>query len=104
MNRKQKICLWAGAFILVIVTIYPHWRYTSNFGPNSQAPFGQNDSIAEQVDYTYYGRRFFLDKRSSQYGSYEINKARLYIEAGLTAALTLGLAYALKDEKLKEEK
>ena len=100
MNRKQKICLWVGAFILVIVTIYPHWRYKSNFGPNSQATFGQ----AQQVDYTYYGRRFFLDKRSSQHGSYEINKARLYIEAGLTAALTLGLAYALKDEKLKEEK
>ena len=103
MNKKQKICLWVGAFILVIVTIYPHWRYKSNFSPNRRAKFGQNDRIVQQVDYTYYGRKFFLDKRSSKYGSYEINKVRLYIEAGLTATLTLGLVYTLKDEKLKDE-
>lgn len=103
MNKKQKICLWVGAFILVIVTIYPHWVYKSKLHPGRRATFGQNDRIVQQVDYTYYGRKFFLDKRSSKYGSYEINKARLYIEAGLTATLTLGLAYTLKDKKPKDE-
>ncbi len=103
MNKKQKICLWAGSFILVIVTIYPHWRYKSNFSPNRRATFGENDRIVQQVDYTYYGRKFFLDKKSSKYGSYEINKVRLYVEAGITAALTISLAYALKDEKPQDD-
>jgi len=85
MNRKQKICLWVGAFILVIVTIYPHWIY-------------KDYSTGK---YSYHWRGFILDKRSSNYGIYRINKVRLYVEAGITVALTVSLAYALKDEKQK---
>jgi hypothetical protein len=55
-------------------------------------------------NFSYYGRGFILDKRSSNYGNYEINKVRLYVEAGITVVLTISLAYALKDEKLKEDK
>jgi hypothetical protein len=102
MNIKQKICLWAGILVIVVMGVFPPWlvegtrvEYWSIFAPPSQCVHNVEyllDKIAgHQVQVRESGRRL----------SAEIITDYLFAQWFMAAAITGGLIITFQEKKQK---
>lgn len=79
MNDKQKLCLFAGIVVLVLMLLYPPWLHNG-----------------------YYHGYQFLWYTPALEGLFTIDWSRLIIQAVVTALVVAGCLLALNDGARKE--
>ena len=98
MNDRQKICLWLGIAVIVLMGIFPPtprgWYYRALYGgirrENGEPPI---------VDHIFHcGYTFLFTAKES-----EISLNKLIIQWGIVGAVTFGLIYTFRDKKAKDE-
>ncbi len=100
MNKKQKICLWAGIAVIVLMGIFPSTR--RGYEPAVRIPPGIRPppGITPQPIYVkpaHYGYTFLLTAKTS-----EIGFDKLFVQWAVAALVTAGLIYTLRDKKDKK--
>jgi hypothetical protein len=90
-NRKQKICLWAGAAVIAAMVVYPPWiaRLTDQGAVHSQNRIGYAWLWARpKLSWEPYGARFTLEVTP--------NLGRLSVQCMVVAIITFSLMVAFK--------
>ncbi len=90
MNRKQKICLWIGIIVIVLMGIFPPLKFGCY----------QPDAVWA-VDMSLWARRFhsFGYERLWMLEEPEIGFSKLLIQWSIVAIATVGLLLTFKDHK-----
>lgn len=91
MNKKQKIVLWVGIAIFVLMELFPPWMAANPQGGN----------------YIAAGYGFILNPphfQSEELWRCRIDFPQLLAQWAMVAVVTGGLIYAFKDEKDKKPK
>jgi hypothetical protein len=101
MNRKQKICLWVGISVIVLMGLFPPWVQTVLNQKTGQMHIDRRWS---------HGHRLFSDppdyKRvegSLATGLPIIDWPRLSVEVGSFVLITVAFIYTFKDKKPKDK-
>ena len=95
MNAKQKICLWVGIAVIVLMGIFPptprgYYNITYFSGIRERpGPIGHK---------FHSGYTFLFTAEAS-----DIALNKLIIQWGIVGAVTFGLIYTFGDKKPKEE-
>lgn len=104
MNKKQKIVLWAGIAVFVLVGLNPRWK-TVSYGtgkyiePKSvYVPKDPNNRFADLLNQPTEIR---ITKTNFYWGPK--NTGRLFCYWTMIAVVTGGLLVTLKDKKPKDE-
>ena len=91
MNKKQKICLWVGIAIIVLMGFIPPWVYTSiRFALGQTGHAGYHCILYPPEPSEVYGRT-----------GIRIDILRLLVQWAIIAVVTGGLVYTFKDKKSK---
>ncbi|MBA7650477.1 hypothetical protein ES703_58283 [subsurface metagenome] len=92
MNIKQKIVLWIGIAIIVIMGLFPPWIM----------PITRRYGMGNTVKYRkYYGYDFIWAQPESSLVSIDFH--RLGLQWAIVGVITGGLIYSFKDKKPKDE-
>lgn len=91
MNRKQKICLWIGIAIIVVMGIFPPWVMPIT------SRYGSRDTVKRRY---YYGYHSIWEQRENPVESIDFH--RLGLQWAITSVITGSLIYSFKDKKPKE--
>ncbi|MHC4694256.1 MAG: hypothetical protein ACYS67_16070 [Planctomycetota bacterium] len=83
MNRKQKICLLAGIILFAVLGLFPQCWVSAGPGTNPLP------------------RRWFILNNSRAFVIK--NRTYFYIQQAVIGLATVGLLFALKDRKTKDE-
>ena len=89
MNRKQKICLWIGIIVIVVLGIYPHWMIIVE------------NPVRGESAFISMGRHFLLHQYHKQW---QIDMSRLSVQWIIVAVITGGLFVTFADKKDKKPK
>lgn len=97
MNDRQKICLWLGIAVIVLMGIFPPTQH----GFYYRALYGgirHENGKPPIVDHIFHpGYTFLFSAKAS-----EISLNKLIIQWGIVGAVTGGLIYTFKDKKPKD--
>jgi len=100
MNAKQKIILWAGISLILILVVYPPYYYKKPAPDSPQLSIGHR-YIFKPAFYhigTEYGNE---EMRWLRYDRICLDYIRLLIESVLISTITGGGLYVFKDTKPK---
>jgi hypothetical protein len=88
MNRKQKICLWIGITIIVLLVLFPPWH---SYVPPNATP--------EPLGYA------FIFVPPKDYGGFHpvLNIPRLIVQCVLVSIISGGLIVIFKEKKPKNK-
>jgi len=89
VNKKQKICLWAGIAVIVLMGIFPPTR--RGYEPAVRIPPGIRPppgipSRPIYVKPAHYGYTFLLTAKTSEIGFH-----KLFLQGAVVAVITLSL-------------
>ena len=87
MNKKQKICLWIGIAIIVLMSLFPPWFYTHARITEVQTNAGYHFLLIPPLPYDKVGSGIRLDT------------SRLFVQWVVIAIITSGLIVTFKDKK-----
>lgn len=79
-NKHQKIVLWIGVIIIVLMGLFPPWQHTCNVG--------MYDIHSEQPAGYFFIASKPQAKSESKYAGIEIDTSRLLIQWVIVATLT----------------
>ncbi|HUT29017.1 MAG TPA: hypothetical protein VMX13_04415 [Sedimentisphaerales bacterium] len=97
LNRKQKVCLWAGAAVIAGMVVYPPWvaRLVDEGGVHSRTRSGYAWLWAPpKLPWEPYGARFTLELTPSL--------PRLSVQCGVAAIITFSLMVAFKNNQKRK--
>lgn len=102
MNREQKICLWVGIVVIVLMGIFPPTRRGFIYEAHVGGLRHSKEERIEPLDYSFHlGYTFLLTAEVS-----DIGFGKLIVQWAVVAVVTGGLIYKFrdkKDKKLKDE-
>ncbi|NQU06020.1 MAG: hypothetical protein HQ568_08000 [Calditrichaeota bacterium] len=91
MNKKQKIVLWIGLVLFMLMGIFPPWYYV------------YKSEISADISYKSGYYCLFVPPHSYK-KEYRIDKTRLHIQWTIVVVVAVCLILTLKDIKKREEK
>jgi len=101
MNRKQKILLWVGIVVIVLMGIFPPTRRgycpAVTYWPGLIQPGVPRRPL--WVKPAHYGYTFLFTAEAS-----DIGFGKLIVQWAVVAVITAGLIYILKNRKPQNEK
>ena len=90
MNDRQKICLWLGIAVIVVMGIFPPTRRGA-----VRYPAGiRHPGRPQEILWVKPGYTFLFTAKAS-----EIGFDKLFLQWAVAAVVTGGLIYAFKDKK-----
>jgi hypothetical protein len=97
MNWKQKICMWIGIAVIVLMGLFPPWilKDPVDGGEAQSLKFGL---LVPQLPYFDWDRMVW-----QQSYAYQIHVVQLVIQWFMVAVVTGGLVVTFADKKPKEE-
>lgn len=92
MNRKQKVCLWIGIIIIVLMGLYPPWvrHHMEEFS------YGRYSLTTKPGPYSFIW--------NLPWGAKFINVYRLGVQWAMVAAVTGGFIITFANKKHKKPK
>jgi len=93
LNRRQKVCLWAGISVFLLTGIYPPWYHTSNTWTQYHHSFLWRPPMARY----YRGGEWHEHYRPEM--RFQLDTRRLYVQWMMIATVTCGLILTFHRQK-----